>query len=201
MIKRMTWFVGGAVAGVAGMDVAKRKMKQAATHLTPKNVVHSVTDRVRDAFAEGRRGDARQRDRAAGAPRRSGHHTRRRSRRGRRGAGRRPARRARSGHRAQAGPRSKRRSRSSPRMSDTLVAELGRGAVARSRPRRRRPNWRSTSAMPRTSPATPASCASRRRPTRCRRACRSPCATAGRSSPAVPARVSPVAPPRSTTPS
>jgi hypothetical protein len=55
MIKRMTWFVGGAVAGVAGMGVAKRKMKQAATHLTPKKVVHSVSDRVRDAFAEGRR--------------------------------------------------------------------------------------------------------------------------------------------------
>jgi hypothetical protein len=55
MIKRMTWFIGGAVAGVAGVGVAKRKMKQAATHLTPKNVVHGVTDRVRDAFAEGRR--------------------------------------------------------------------------------------------------------------------------------------------------
>ena len=54
MIKRMTWFVGGAVAGVAGVGVAKRKMKQAATHLAPKNVVHSVTDRVRDAFSEGR---------------------------------------------------------------------------------------------------------------------------------------------------
>jgi hypothetical protein len=55
MIKRMTWFVGGAVTGVAGVGVAKRKMRQAATHLTPKNVVHGVTDRVRDAFAEGRR--------------------------------------------------------------------------------------------------------------------------------------------------
>ncbi len=55
MIKRMTWFVGGAVAGVAGVGVAKRKMKQAATHLTPKHVVHGVTARVRDAFSEGRR--------------------------------------------------------------------------------------------------------------------------------------------------
>ena len=55
MIKRMTWFVGGAVAGVAGVGVAKRKMKQAATHLTPKHVVHGVTGRVRDAFSEGRR--------------------------------------------------------------------------------------------------------------------------------------------------
>ncbi|MEP7113097.1 MAG: hypothetical protein ABI862_07515 [Ilumatobacteraceae bacterium] len=55
MIKRMTWFLGGAVAGVAGVGVAKRKMKQAATHLAPKNVVHGVTHRVRDAFGEGRR--------------------------------------------------------------------------------------------------------------------------------------------------
>ena len=55
MIKRMTWFIGGAVAGVAGVGVAKRKMKQAATHLAPKNVVHGVSDRFRDAFTEGRR--------------------------------------------------------------------------------------------------------------------------------------------------
>jgi hypothetical protein len=55
MIKRMTWFVGGAVAGVAGMSVAKRKMKQAATHLAPRNVIHGATDRVRDAFSDGRR--------------------------------------------------------------------------------------------------------------------------------------------------
>jgi hypothetical protein len=55
MIKRMTWFVGGAIAGVAGVGVAKRKMKAAATHLTPKHVVHGVTDRVRDAYAEGKR--------------------------------------------------------------------------------------------------------------------------------------------------
>jgi hypothetical protein len=55
MIKRMTWFVGGAVAGVAGVSVAKRKMKQAATHLTPKNIVHGISDRVHDAYNEGRR--------------------------------------------------------------------------------------------------------------------------------------------------
>jgi hypothetical protein len=55
MIKRMTWFVGGAVAGVAGASVAKRKMKQAATHLAPRNVVHGATVRVRDAMGEGRR--------------------------------------------------------------------------------------------------------------------------------------------------
>jgi hypothetical protein len=55
MIKRMTWFVGGAVAGVAGVGMAKRKMKQAATHLTPKHIAHGITDRVHDAFTEGRR--------------------------------------------------------------------------------------------------------------------------------------------------
>ena len=55
MIKRMTWFVGGAVAGVAGVGVAKRKMKRAATHLSPQHVAHGVGERVRDAFGEGRR--------------------------------------------------------------------------------------------------------------------------------------------------
>ena len=55
MIKRMTWFVGGAVAGAAGASAAKRKMKQAATHLAPKNVMHGATVRLRDAVGEGRR--------------------------------------------------------------------------------------------------------------------------------------------------
>ena len=55
MIKRMTWFVSGAVAGVAGVGMAKRKMKQAANQLTPKRIAHGVTSRVHDAFAEGRR--------------------------------------------------------------------------------------------------------------------------------------------------
>ena len=55
MIKRMTWFVSGAVAGVAGVGVAKRKMKRAATRLTPRHIVHKVTDRVHDAYSEGRK--------------------------------------------------------------------------------------------------------------------------------------------------
>lgn len=54
MIKRLTWFVGGAVAGVAGAGIAKRKVKKAAAHLTPQHVVHGVTGRVRDAITEGR---------------------------------------------------------------------------------------------------------------------------------------------------
>ena len=53
-MKRMTWFVGGAVAGAAGVGVAKRKVKQAASHLTPRNIVNGATGRVRDAFSEGR---------------------------------------------------------------------------------------------------------------------------------------------------
>ncbi len=55
MIKRLTWFVGGAVAGVAGTGFAKRKVKQATTHLAPSNVVHGMTSRIRDSVAEGRR--------------------------------------------------------------------------------------------------------------------------------------------------
>jgi hypothetical protein len=54
MIKRLTWFVGGAVAGVAGAGVAKRKVKKAAVHLAPSNVARRFTSRVRDAVGEGR---------------------------------------------------------------------------------------------------------------------------------------------------
>jgi hypothetical protein len=54
MMKRLTWFVSGAVAGVAGAGLAKRKVKQAATHLTPKHVVNGLSSRVRDSVAEGR---------------------------------------------------------------------------------------------------------------------------------------------------
>jgi hypothetical protein len=54
VIKRLTWFVSGAVAGVAGAGLAKRKVKQAANRLTPANVVHGLTGRVRDALSEGR---------------------------------------------------------------------------------------------------------------------------------------------------
>jgi hypothetical protein len=54
VIKRLTWFVSGAIAGVAGAGLAKRKVKKAATRLTPKNVVRGLTSRVKDAVAEGR---------------------------------------------------------------------------------------------------------------------------------------------------
>jgi len=54
-MKRLTWFVGGAVAGVAGVGLAKRKVKEAAVDFAPANVAKKVTDRVKDAFQEGRR--------------------------------------------------------------------------------------------------------------------------------------------------
>ena len=53
MMKRVTWFVGGAEAGAAGVTVAKRKVKQAATQLTPKRMVNGLTNRVHDAYVEG----------------------------------------------------------------------------------------------------------------------------------------------------
>jgi len=55
MMKRVTWFVGGAVAGAAGVTVAKRKVKQAANQLTPKRIVNGLSSRVHDAYIEGLR--------------------------------------------------------------------------------------------------------------------------------------------------
>lgn len=53
-MKRVTWFVGGVVAGAAGAGVAKRKVKQKASELAPVTVARNAVDRVRDAVAEGR---------------------------------------------------------------------------------------------------------------------------------------------------
>lgn len=55
MIKRLVWFVSGAVAGVAGAGFAKRKVREVATELTPAHVAKKAGERVRDAIAEGRR--------------------------------------------------------------------------------------------------------------------------------------------------
>jgi hypothetical protein len=55
MIKRLTWFVGGAVAGVAGAGVAKRKVKQKAADLAPAKLAKGAARRVGDAVAEGKR--------------------------------------------------------------------------------------------------------------------------------------------------
>ena len=55
MMRRLTWFVGGAVAGVAGAGVAKRKVKQTAAALSPTNLASGAAHRVGDAVREGRR--------------------------------------------------------------------------------------------------------------------------------------------------
>jgi len=59
MLKRLTWFTTGAIAGVAGAGFAKRKVKQTAAQLAPSNIAkvaaakvrekgHDVADAVRD---------------------------------------------------------------------------------------------------------------------------------------------------------
>jgi hypothetical protein len=61
MMKRVTWFLSGAVAGVASAGYAKRKVKQTASQLAPANVAKSAVAKVRgrghdvvDAVREGR---------------------------------------------------------------------------------------------------------------------------------------------------
>lgn len=61
MMKRVTWFVSGAVAGVMGAGYAKRKVKATASQLAPVNVARGAADRVKtrlhdvgDAVREGR---------------------------------------------------------------------------------------------------------------------------------------------------
>jgi hypothetical protein len=61
MIKRASWFVGGAVAGIAGAEYAKRKVKHVADSLKPNNVAKVTVGKVRqrgqdvaDAVREGR---------------------------------------------------------------------------------------------------------------------------------------------------
>ena len=55
MIKRFSWFLGGAVAGIAGAGLAKKKLKEAAVELAPVNVARKASARVKDAYHEGRR--------------------------------------------------------------------------------------------------------------------------------------------------
>ncbi|MCU1500685.1 MAG: hypothetical protein JWM12_39 [Ilumatobacteraceae bacterium] len=55
MMKRVTWFVGGALAGAAGAGVAKRKVKQTAAALRPDKLASGAAHRVGDAVREGRR--------------------------------------------------------------------------------------------------------------------------------------------------
>jgi hypothetical protein len=48
MKRRITWFVGGLVAGAAGAGYAKKKVRTTASQLAPVNVVRSAGARVRD---------------------------------------------------------------------------------------------------------------------------------------------------------
>lgn len=50
-MKRITWFVGGAVTGVAAARYGARKVKATAAQLAPAAVVKSAADRVRDTSA------------------------------------------------------------------------------------------------------------------------------------------------------
>lgn len=55
MIKRLVWFLSGAVAGVTALGVARRKVRTVAADLAPAKVATRVRDRLRDAVDEGRR--------------------------------------------------------------------------------------------------------------------------------------------------
>lgn len=61
MMKRVTWFAGGVVAGLASAGYAKKKVKQTAAQMAPTQLAKSAVDSVRhktrdvaDAFREGR---------------------------------------------------------------------------------------------------------------------------------------------------
>ena len=54
-MKRITWFLGGAVACAAGVNAAKRKVRQTAAKLSPARVARSTGERVQDAVRRGGR--------------------------------------------------------------------------------------------------------------------------------------------------
>jgi hypothetical protein len=60
-MRRVTWFVGGAVAGAAGVGYAKRAVRRTAAQLDPKHVARTTVAQARrrssdlvDAVREGR---------------------------------------------------------------------------------------------------------------------------------------------------
>ena len=55
MMKRLTWFLGGAAAGIAGLGLAKRKVKEVSADLAPMQVAKKAGTRVREAIADGKR--------------------------------------------------------------------------------------------------------------------------------------------------
>jgi hypothetical protein len=48
MMKRLTWFVTGAAAGVAGAGYATKKVKQTAAQLAPSNVAKSAVGKAKE---------------------------------------------------------------------------------------------------------------------------------------------------------
>jgi hypothetical protein len=61
MMKRVTWFAGGVVAGVASAGYAKRKVRATAAQIAPAQVARSAADSLRarsrvvvEAVREGR---------------------------------------------------------------------------------------------------------------------------------------------------
>jgi hypothetical protein len=61
MMKRVTWFVGGAAAGVVGANYATKKVKQTASQISPTQVARAAANQARrrsrdvvDAVREGR---------------------------------------------------------------------------------------------------------------------------------------------------
>jgi len=48
MMKRVTWFVGGAAVGLASAGYAKKKVKETAAQIAPAQVARSAAMRARD---------------------------------------------------------------------------------------------------------------------------------------------------------
>lgn len=47
-MKRLTWFAGGIVAGIAGMRFARRKVRQTAEAMKPVNLARDAAGHLRD---------------------------------------------------------------------------------------------------------------------------------------------------------
>ena len=47
MMKRVTWFAGGLVAGLASAGYAKKKVKETAAQMAPTQIAKSAADSVR----------------------------------------------------------------------------------------------------------------------------------------------------------
>lgn len=54
MVKRLSWFLGGAVAGVVGAGVTRKKVRTVAAELSPSNLARKATERAREALLDGK---------------------------------------------------------------------------------------------------------------------------------------------------